>query len=114
MTGAVDRDPGDDGESGDDGLLASDQRVAELLAMIEQLDEDNERLRLRVLEVMEWTEEAVTAQVAVERQMAASEERAAALAAELDAIRATRSWRLLAPPRRVYGWIRGRLAGRGA
>ena len=56
--------------------------VAELLATIEQLDADNERLRMRVLEVMEWMEEAVTEQVATERELAACRERSAELAAD--------------------------------
>ena len=86
--------------------------VGELLDLVTRLDADNERLRLRVLEVMEWTEEAVTAQVALERELAESRQRANELAAELDAIRNTRSWRLLAPPRRVYGNVRRRLGRR--
>ncbi len=79
--------------------------VAELLATIEQLDADNERLRMRVLEVMEWMEEAVTEQVATERELAACRERSAELAAELAAIERTVTWRMVAPARRVYGRV---------
>jgi len=88
--------------------------VGELLDLVEGLDADNERLRLRVLEVMAWMEDAVTAQVATERDLAACRQRANELAAELDAIRNTRSWRLLAPLRRVSGNVRRRLAHRPA
>ena len=87
--------------------------VGELLELVTRLDADNERLRLRVLEVLEWMEEAVTAQVASERDLAECRQRANELVAELDAIRSTKSWRLLAPPRRVYGNVRRRL-GRGS
>ncbi len=87
--------------------------TGELLDLIERLDADNERLRLRVLEVMEWMEDAVTAQVAAEQELAICRQHAAELAAELAAIRNTRSWRLLARPRQVYGRIR-RLRRTGA
>ena len=87
--------------------------VGELIELVGRLDVDNERLRLRVLEVMEWMEEAVTAQVATERELESCRQRAAAAAAALEAIQHTRSWRLLAAPRRAYGALRHRF-GRGA
>lgn len=87
--------------------------VGELLDLIERLDGDNERLRLRALEIMEWMEEAVTAQVAAERQLDACRQCADELQRELSAIRATTSWRLLGPPRRLYAAARRRL-GRSA
>jgi len=64
-----------------------------------------------VLEVLEWMEEAVTDQVAAERDLAACRLAVAELTAELEAIRNTRAWRLLAPPRRLYGKIRRRAGG---
>lgn len=87
--------------------------VGELLDLIGRLDADNERLRLRVLEVMEWMEEAVTAQVATERELESCRRLADEATGELEAIRHTRSWRLLAVPRRAYGALRHRF-GRGA
>lgn len=83
--------------------------VGELLDLVERLDADNERLRMRVLEVMEWMEEAVTAHAATERELEHYRARADELAAELDAIHNTRSWRMLAPARRVYGSVRRRM-----
>jgi len=85
--------------------------VGELLDLIGRLDADNERLRLRVLEVMEWMEDAVTAQVATERELESCRRRVAEAAAELEAIRQTRAWRLLAAPRRAYGAFRRRFGG---
>lgn len=90
-----------------EGLRGALVEAEELIA---RLDADNERLRMKVLEVLEWMEEAVSAGVDHER-------RAEALEAELAAWRSTRIMRVLTPVRSLYARIR-RLAprrrGRGA
>jgi hypothetical protein len=82
--------------------------VGELLVVVTQIDVENERLRLRLLEVLRWMEDAVTAQVACERRVGDLERQAAALQAEIDAIHGTMTWRLLAPLRQCYARLRGR------
>jgi len=74
--------------------------------LVSSLDEENERLRLRVLEVMVWMEEAVTEQVAQERRATDFERQAIALQHELDAIHQSWSWRLLKWPRSGYSTLR--------
>jgi hypothetical protein len=69
--------------------------------LIERLDADNERLRMKALDLMRLMEDAVTAQVAAER-------RAAELEAELDALRNTKLMRVAAPARRLYARLRRR------
>ncbi len=85
--------------------------VGELLALVEQLDADNERLRMRVLEVMEWMEESVTAQVAAERELDRCRHELEEVAQHLEAIHRTHTWRLLALPRRWYGRLLSRVRG---
>lgn len=82
--------------------------MAELLALVEDLDADIERLRMRVLELLELMEEAVTAQVAGERRIAELEQHVAALEAEAQALRNTRVMRMAAPARRAYARLRHR------
>lgn len=79
----------------------------EFITLVAHLDEINETLRLRNLEILRWFEEAVTAQVAQERLVADRDRQVAALTAELDAIRSTRAWRMMQPFRAVYRRIRG-------
>ncbi len=85
--------------------------VGELLAIVEQLDEDNERLRVRVLELLDLMEDAVTAQVAAERRADELAERVRGLEVELAAVEDTRIMRLTRPLRSAYARLRG---GRGA
>lgn len=85
--------------------------VAELLGLLEELDEDNERLRLRVLELLDLLEDAVTDQVVAERRAAELDGRVAALQSELDAVANTKVLRLTAPIRAVYARLRARKPG---
>lgn len=82
--------------------------VGELLELVEQLDADNERLRMKSLDLMRLMEDAVTAQVAGERRIAELTDRVAVLDAELEAIARTRLMRLTAPLRSVYRRLRSR------
>jgi len=77
-----------------------------IFEMSEQLDQDNEHLRMRLLETTAWMEGAVTDQVACERRLVEIEDQATALQAELDAIYQTMTCRMIAPVRRLYGRIR--------
>ncbi len=79
-----------------------------LLQLVEDLDADNERLRQRVLETMEWTETSVSAQVRTERELDAWRRQAQNLAAEIDAIHSSGSWRLTAPLRALNRRLRRR------
>ena len=79
--------------------------LVEAEALIARLDAENERLRMKVLEVLEWMEEAVSVGVDQER-------RAEALEAELAAWRSTRIMRMLAPLRSVYARVRSGMRGR--
>lgn len=80
----------------------------ELIDLVERLDGENERLRQRVLEVMEWMEESVSNSVRREHADEAWRQQAENLAAELDAIHATSSWRVTAPLRMVASRLRTR------
>ena len=82
--------------------------VGELLDLVGRLDSDNERLRLRLLDVIEWMEESVSEQVRLERVESDLRSEIEALRAEVAAITGTRSWRLMQPLRRGYGRIRAR------
>ena len=100
----------------------------ELLTLIDRLDADNELQRLRIIELLDLLEVAVTDQVAAERREVEAradadaaraevavarrdvEEARAALASvhsELDALRATKLLRAAAPLRDVYARVRG-------
>ena len=70
-----------------------------MVEMIGELDRDNERLRTKLLEFMTLMEEAVTAQVAAER-------RVLELEADLQAIRSTKTMRMLATVSQRYAWLR--------
>jgi hypothetical protein len=85
---------------------STDVDRAQLIAMVEALDEQNERLRLKVLDVLRFAEEAVTAQVAAERTNAELSEQLIRLEAELAAIHGTKLMRFAAPFRRVYARVR--------
>lgn len=79
-----------------------------LLRLVEDLDTDNERLRQRVLETMEWTEASVSAQVRTERELEVWRRQARNLAAEIDAIQGSASWRLTGPLRALNRRVRRR------
>lgn len=83
-----------------DGDLVEALREAQRL--IDRLDADNERLRMKVLDLIRLMEEAVT-------QGVDHELRAAALEAELRALQHTKIMRTVAPLRRVYAGVSGRL-----
>ena len=84
-----------------------------LLDLVGQLDDDNERLRSKVLELMRLMEDAVTAQVAGERHIAELEAHVERVEAELDAIHRTRVMRITRPVRSWYGRVLARVrAGR--
>ena len=72
-------------------------------ALVDRLEGENERLRQRVLEVMEWMEASVSAAVRREVTDEAWRHQAENLQAELDAVRSTLSWRLTRPLRAVAG-----------
>lgn len=74
-------------------------REAELL--IDRLDADNERLRMKVLDLMRLMEAAVGERVDHEL-------RAEALEAELEALQNTKLMRVVAPLRRQYARLRRR------
>lgn len=86
--------------------------VGELLEIVERLDDDNERLRARVHELLELMEDAVTAQVAAERRADELAEQVRALDEELAAVRNTRVMRMTAPLRAAYARVRQRGSGR--
>jgi hypothetical protein len=87
--------------------------VGELLALVEQLDADNERLRVKALEFGRLVEDAVTAQVAAERANAELRDRIEVLDAELQALARTRVLRFTRPLRTVYGRVRRKWGSRG-
>lgn len=85
--------------------------VAELLALVEQLDADNERLRNKALDLAHRMEDAVTAQVAGERRIDELDARVALLEAELHALENTRVLRMTRPLRSAYARLRSRRGG---
>jgi hypothetical protein len=95
-----------------DGLqLGATPSVDELLAVIDRLDADNEAQRLRLMQVFDQLEEAVTEQVSTERR---ADQSAAALAqarAELAALRNTKLLRAAQPLRSLYGRLLRRRRG---
>lgn len=68
--------------------------IEELLAIVDELDADNEHLRMKVLDLMRLMEDAVTAQVTAERQRDELEVR---LDAALDAIERSRVLKVTRP-----------------
>ena len=81
-----------------DDALSEALREAERL--IDRLDADNERLRMKVLDLLRLMEAAVTERVDHEL-------RAEALEAELRAVQNTKIMRAVAPLRRLYARARG-------
>lgn len=77
------------------------QALTEAEALIERLDADNERLRMKVLDLMRQWEAAVSERVDHEL-------RAEALEAELHALQHTKIMRAVAPLRRLYARVRSR------
>lgn len=77
-------------------------------AMLEQLHAENERLRLRVLELMKLMEDEVTDKVEAEFRVDEWRHQAEALQRELDALRNTKVMRMMQPARRLYARIRRR------
>ena len=100
--------PDGDAEPGPDADPVDRDGMAELLALVEELDADNERLRRRVLELLELMEETVTAQVAGERRIDELHQRCEQLTEELAAIEGTKVMRSTAALRRLYARIRSR------
>jgi hypothetical protein len=86
--------------------------IDELLALVERLDADNERLRMKALELGRLVEDAVTAQVAGERRILELDARIEALDAELQALANTRVVRMSRPFRAVYARALARREGR--
>lgn len=80
--------------------------IGELLALVERLDADNERLRMKALELGKLVEDAVTAQVAAERRTAEMGERVELLDNELKALADTRVLRVARPFRTAYRRLR--------
>lgn len=80
--------------------------VGELIELVEQLDADNERLRLARLELAKLMEDAVTEQVAGERRIAELADRVVLLERELEAINQTRLVRHTRPLRSLYARLR--------
>jgi chromosome condensin MukBEF ATPase and DNA-binding subunit MukB len=83
---------------------ADDVREAlrEAQRLIDRLDADNERLRMKVLDLMRFMEAAVTERVDHEL-------RAEALEAELHALQHTKIMRAVAPLRRIYAGVTRRV-----
>ncbi|MGZ4723365.1 MAG: hypothetical protein ACXV8L_04035 [Ilumatobacteraceae bacterium] len=106
-----------------DGLhLGEHPPIEELLAVIDTLDTDNEAQRLRLMQVYDQLETAVTEQVANERradQLAADvvareqdhQLEVARLRAELDAVHNTKLVRIARPLRALYGRVLRRRRG---
>lgn len=109
--------------------LGAEPTREEMLSLIDRLDADNELQRLRLIELLDLLETAVTEQVAAERaaaglaaqvaladadveamaaRLSAATEELTRAHAELDALRATALFRLAARPRRIYARLRGR------
>lgn len=86
----------------------AERALADALALIERLDADNERLRMKVLEVLRLMEDAVTEGVRHERREAELEQQCANLEAELAALRNTKLLRAVAPLRAAYAKVRRR------
>lgn len=78
------------------------------MAIVEQLDVDNEHLRMKVLDLMRLMEDAVTAQVTAERER---DELQSRLDAALVAIEGSRTLKMTEPARVAARRLR-RLVGR--
>lgn len=95
--------------SGHEGLPEAAE-LRSLLDLVERLDADNEALRQRLLEVMEWVEAAVSDSVRAERETEVWRQQATNLRTEIDAIHSTTGWRLAAPARALLARRRERTA----
>lgn len=84
------------------------EAVGELVRLVERLDADNERLRIRALDLLRYMEEAVTAQVAGERRIAELEAMNSDLERRLVEVESSLVVRLTARPRRVLARLRKR------
>jgi hypothetical protein len=82
--------------------------IPDLVALVEQLDEENERLRVKVLDLLRMMEETVDSQVAGERRIAELERRILSLEADLAAINQSFVVRVTAPLRRLVVGLRRR------
>jgi len=80
--------------------------IEQLLDLVERLEGDNERLRQRVLEIMEWAEEAASTTAAAQGDAAVWRLQADHLRAEVEAVHGSRGWKLLGWPRRARARIR--------
>ncbi|TVR21811.1 MAG: hypothetical protein EA389_14350 [Ilumatobacter sp.] len=83
----------------------------ELLALVEQLDADNERLRTKALDLIRLMEDAVTEQVAGERRIEELEARVETLEAEIQSLENSRVLRMTRPLRAAYGRLLSRRGG---
>lgn len=81
---------------------------ADPLGAVGRLHEDNERLRLRVLELLKLMEDEVTDRVDAEIRAEDWERQAGALERELEALRSTTLFRMAAPLRSIYARFRSR------
>ena len=86
--------------------------VGELLELVERLDADNERLRIKSLDLMRMMEDVVTEKVAGERRIVDLEDQNRRIASELAEVRHTKLMRYSDPFRRVYRTVRRGRAGR--
>ncbi len=86
----------------------ADRDDEEPYAVVERLHDDNERLRLRVLELLKLMEDEVTDKVEAEIRAEDWEHQARSLQDELDALRNTKLLRLASPLRSVYARLRRR------
>lgn len=82
----------------------------ELIELIERLDHDNERLRMKSLGLMNLMEEAVNREVAGERRIEELDRRIDELEAENAALHNTKLMRFTRPIREVYRRLRARIA----
>ncbi len=81
----------------------------ELIELIERLDHDNERLRMKSLDLMNLMEEVVNREVAGERRIDELQRRVDELAEANLALHNTKLMRFTRPIRAVYRRARGRV-----
>ncbi len=82
----------------------------ELIELIEQLDHDNERLRMKSLDLMNLMEEVVNREVAGERRIDELQRRVDELEEENLALHNTKLMRFTRPIRAVYRRVRARVS----